>query len=62
MPDPEAAPATDCQNPPCHPPAMRIPSVQSEALLAGNREVRIIHGQEVYRLMLTRNNKLILQK
>ena len=31
-------------------------------LLHGEREVLIRHGDEVYRLCLTRNNKLILQK
>jgi hemin uptake protein HemP len=36
--------------------------VQSEELLHGQREVQIVHGTEVYRLLVTRNNKLILQK
>jgi hypothetical protein len=35
---------------------------RSEDLLQGSREVLIIHGSEVYRLLCTRNNKLILQK
>ncbi len=39
-----------------------VPSVASDVLLGGRRELQIVHGQEVYRLMLTRNNKLILQK
>jgi len=34
----------------------------SEELLQGSRMLRIVHGNETYRLMLTRNNKLILQK
>lgn len=34
----------------------------SEALLAGRREIVIRHGAEVYRLRLTRQNKLILTK
>jgi hemin uptake protein HemP len=36
--------------------------VRSEELLAGQREILIIHDQEVYRLRLTRNGKLILTK
>lgn len=36
--------------------------VRSDELLQGQRELRIIHGQDVYRLFCTRNNKLILQK
>ena len=36
--------------------------VQSDQLLQGHRELRIVHGGEVYRLLVTRNNKLILQK
>ncbi len=38
------------------------PVVRSEFLLSDGRELRILHGQQTYRLMLTRNNKLILQK
>lgn len=36
--------------------------VRSEDLLAGAREVLILHGACAYRLVLTRNGKLILQK
>ena len=36
--------------------------VDSEELLRGERELHIRHGDEVYRLMITRNGKLILQK
>ncbi len=36
--------------------------LNSEELLQGNREIRIRHGEEIYRLRLTRNGKLILQK
>lgn len=38
------------------------PSIHSEQLLRGGRELQIVHGAETYRLLLTRNNKLILQK
>lgn len=38
------------------------PAVESNALLRGTREVLIRHGNEVYRLRHTRNDKLILTK
>jgi hemin uptake protein HemP len=39
-----------------------VPAVRSEELLRGARELRIVHGSETYRLLVTRNNRLILQK
>jgi hemin uptake protein HemP len=36
--------------------------LNSDHLLDGQREVLIRHGTEVYRLRLTRQGKLILQK
>ena len=36
--------------------------VRSEELLQGLRELYIVHGSQVYRLLRTRNDKLILQK
>lgn len=36
--------------------------VRSDALLQGDREVQIIHGDEIYRLSVTRQGKLILHK
>ncbi|MCE9554243.1 MAG: hemin uptake protein HemP [Planctomycetes bacterium] len=36
--------------------------VQSRDILQGEREVWIIHGQDMYRLRETKNGKLILQK
>ena len=39
-----------------------IPVLRSEDLFQGRREVLIVHGDEVYRLLCTKNNKLILQK
>ncbi|MCF7222560.1 hemin uptake protein HemP [Marilutibacter chinensis] len=36
--------------------------LDSDALLRGTREVLIRHGDEVYRLRHTRNDKLILTK
>lgn len=39
-----------------------IREVTSSELLRGEAELLIRHGEELYRLMLTRNGKLILQK
>lgn len=36
--------------------------VRSEELLQGDRELFIVHDGQVYRLLRTRKNKLILQK
>ncbi|MEO2042797.1 MAG: hemin uptake protein HemP [Pirellulales bacterium] len=36
--------------------------VSSKELLQGRRELQILHGNEVYRLTLTRTGKLILHK
>lgn len=38
------------------------PVYRSQDLLQGKRELFILHGNEVYHLIRTRNNKLILQK
>jgi hemin uptake protein HemP len=38
------------------------PTVTSEQLLGGRRQLIIQHGDERYRLMLTRSNKLTLTK
>lgn len=58
--------ATPCPRPegPCSaccglPP---VRTISSEELLQGRREVFIIHRGQVYRLLHTRNDKLILQK
>jgi hemin uptake protein HemP len=37
-------------------------TISSEALLAGRRQLIIQHGEEQYRLLRTRSNKLILTK
>ncbi len=39
---------------------MRV--VHSDDLLQGQRELLILHAGQIYRLMRTRNDKLILQK
>ena len=42
--------------------AAAAPSLDSQHLLQGRSEVLIRHGNEVYRLRHTRNDKLILTK
>ena len=39
-----------------------LPTVTSEELLRGRRQLIIEHGEERYRLLVTRSNKLILTK
>ena len=36
--------------------------VRSEDLMQGQRELLIVHGSNIYRLIRTKNDKLILQK
>lgn len=62
MNEPESSPGANCNTacPDTRPTS--IPTVRSDVLLGGGRELQIVHGHEVYRLLLTRNNKLILQK
>ncbi|MDP2226709.1 MAG: hemin uptake protein HemP [Moraxellaceae bacterium] len=43
-------------------PLSALPTLDSTALFAAGREVRIRHSGEEYRLRLTSNNKLILTK
>lgn len=43
-------------------PDASAPLIRSEELMQGRRELLIVHCQEVYRLRLTRNGKLILTK
>lgn len=45
-----------------NPPSPVTPSLESRNLLQGRNEVLIRHGDEVYRLRHTRNDKLILTK
>ncbi|WP_233580187.1 MULTISPECIES: hemin uptake protein HemP [Luteimonas] len=40
----------------------QVPELDSVQLLGGHRELCIRHGNEVYRLRHTRNDKLILTK
>jgi len=39
-----------------------VQNLDTAVLFAGGSEVRITHGAEVYRLRLTRQNRLILTK
>lgn len=52
--------AEERQRPPVHATAPR--RLVSEALLAGNTEIEIEHGDAVYRLRVTSLGKLILTK
>ena len=42
--------------------SVAVREITSASLLQGEKEVLILHEEEVYRLKLTRNGKLILQK
>jgi hemin uptake protein HemP len=55
-----AAPASGQTSP--QGPAVDFPVADSTALLAGQRELRIRHGSDTYRLRLTASGKLILTK
>lgn len=46
----------------CDSPVPDLRRIRSTDLLHGEKEVLIEHGSEIYRLRLTRNGKLILQK
>ncbi len=43
-------------------PSPEPPRIESSELFQGSRVVVITHAGETYRLLLTRNNRLILQK
>ncbi|MDX1962649.1 MAG: hemin uptake protein HemP [Pirellulales bacterium] len=61
--EPENTPLPPHQHP--EPPMTsdaQIPVVNSEELLQGQRQVVIKHGESLYRLLLTKSGKLILQK
>ncbi len=47
---------------PKSPPPDSLRKINSSSLLLGEKEVLIVHGEETYRLRLTKNDKLILQK
>lgn len=62
MTEPESSRGSGCNAPCSDTRPTSVPTVRSDVLLGGGRELQIVHGHEVYRLLLTRNNKLILQK
>lgn len=43
-------------------PCEKTAVISSRDLLQNSKEIRIVHGDDVYRLRLTRQNKLILTK
>ena len=45
-----------------HPPALPPRTLSSESLFEGRTEISIDHGGSVYRLKITRQGKLILNK
>ena len=51
----EGEPPKSCEKP-------TVREITSDELLRGQSELLIRHGEEIYRLKLTRNQKLILQK
>ena len=61
MNEPASNPLPEAQA--CGPSVKRtVREVASSELLCGENEMLIRHGDELYRLKLTRNGKLILQK
>ena len=58
-PKPETADDSTCT---CRSASVPPGTIDSSEILAGQREVQIVHAGETYRLLVTRNNKLILQK
>jgi hemin uptake protein HemP len=59
LPDPQMPPAIVPTTAPQHVPQRQV---NSRDILQGEREVWIVHNQDLYRLRETKNGKLILQK
>jgi hemin uptake protein HemP len=55
-------PEEDPAKPQSQPELPSLRAIRSDEILQGQKEVRIVHEGEVYRLLVTRNGKLILQK
>lgn len=55
-------PEKDPAKPQIPPELPTLRAIRSDEILQGQKEVRIVHEGEVYRLLVTRNGKLILQK
>jgi len=58
---PVDSPAQESQTPEALAP-LTLPLYESAELFQGARVVNISHAGETYRLLITRNNRLILQK
>jgi hemin uptake protein HemP len=61
----EVAPVPQPDIPRAEPSAAVSPTprtLSSPEILQGEKKVLITHGEEIYRLLVTRNDKLILQK
>ena len=58
----QAKPETRPHDAPGAPPHRELRTWQSDELLGEAKEALIVHGGEVYRLLRTRNDKLILVK
>lgn len=58
----DATPTESPQMTPVLPAAPEQKTLRSSEIFVGTREVLIAHGEEFYRLRLTRSNKLILHK
>jgi hemin uptake protein HemP len=58
---PANSPAPESQTPEASAP-LALPLYESAELFQGARVVNISHAGETYRLLITRNNRLILQK
>jgi hemin uptake protein HemP len=59
---PREAPVRQIVELPGHEICQEPRAICSEELFAGARTIRIKHAGETYRLLITRNNRLILQK
>jgi hemin uptake protein HemP len=52
----------EAPKPPSHAPRPPVRRLDVKELLAGGREIVLLHAREEYRLRLTSNGKLILTK
>ena len=62
MTDPDRLPPSRSPPEPDPPTGAPLPLLRSEDLFEGQREVFIRHGDDLYRLRITRSGKLILHK
>ncbi|WP_092047672.1 hemin uptake protein HemP [Planctomicrobium piriforme] len=62
LPQPATPNPSDAPPVPCCKEGSQTPVLDSTQLFQGNREISIRHGEETYRLRLTKSGKLILHK